>query len=166
MEIIPTIVTILEIAAALTVLALVFSYIALKLRQKSESEEKLRNTKPSPRFPEVQNKPQIQSAQNDNLKHVQSSPPAPNSVPAAQITLGKKNSEKPMQPFKNKRIEVIDNLDHNGRTKTPDKSNGEPPGKLTNQRSLGDDILNKYDNNENGKLYSLKAEDKKRTKNQ
>lgn len=167
MELVPIIQRVLTIVAILAAATLLISYIAFKIRQKHKPEQVYTKDNSGHLEPSFVGKsirritritkeilPLNPSALPKPQQH--HSPKRPQPAPAKKYVEPKPQYQKP------KRIEVVNNLSEQNmeRPKTsPVKRNIEN----AELNTLGDDILNKYADNESQSLFTLKT-NKKNTK--
>ena len=166
MELVPIIQRVLTIVAILAVATLFISYIAFKIRQKRTPEQVYTKDNSGHLEPSFVGKSirRITRITKEILPLNPSVPPKPqqhHSSKHSQPAPAKKVEPKP-QYQKPKRIEVVNNLSEQNLERpksTPVKKNIEN----AELNTLGDDILNKYADNENQSLFTLKT-NKKNTK--
>jgi hypothetical protein len=160
MELVPIVITALEIVSAFAVITLVISYIAYKARTKNAPP---RGSSSSESTPDRQGRRVNRFTQfTKEIIHIPKH---------HEATMKQKHSERG-KPYKQKtapadtqpeakdpkqrRLEVIKKLPRQQEEK-PQKPPVEIIRKANPLNSLGDDILNKYVDNDNQKFYSLKT---------
>lgn len=167
MELVPIIQRVLTYVAILAAATLLFSYIAFKIRQKRKPEQVYTKDNSGHLEPSFVGKSirRITRITKEILPLNPSTLPKPqqhHSPKRHQPAPAKKIVEPKPQYQKTKRIEVVNNLSEQNMERlksSPTKKNSEN----AELNSLGDDILNKYSDNENQGLFTLKT-NKKNTK--
>jgi hypothetical protein len=159
MELVPIVITALEIVFALTAITLVVSYIAYKMRAKNASPgtaEPAYRTGPSHR--RINRLTQF----TKEIIHMPRHHEAPRKQKPPQGRLPAKENHEPRKEHraaeesKPKRLEVVKEIvpQPSTRIKKSSEETKHPTGPFN---SLGDDILNKYSDEADHKLYSLKT---------
>jgi hypothetical protein len=167
MELIPIIYTVLEIVAGLAVITLVISYIAFKAKQKNQTNISTSIVKPH----KLNIEPKHVQIQHNNFekKIIKKEKPAQtdNKIREEKKSTGKEshgsrikhNEQKP--EFRNDRISVLENLESPKPAAIPESSGKKNKAVNTTGQSLGDNILDKYVE-ENGKdMFTLSVKEKK-----
>lgn len=164
MELIPIIYTVLEVAAVLTIITTVISLIVNKSKNKSPANEQNNSEKERHVYNNHAPDNKVISSPKEKVFYSNNNSPLQNKKMQKQNDFNKpKRNDK---IIKNKRIEIINNISSNknelGNTIKPKPVNNM---KLTNEESklktLGDDILDKYSDNNEKNMYSLNVKKNK-----
>lgn len=165
MELVPIVITALEIVSVLAVLTLIISYIAYRIRLKNapEKEQKpdlepnfaFRGLNKLTRLPK-----EIPSAPKNVAAPPKPQPQKPKEVRHVEKKPVKRNERQ--EPPRTRRLEVVKNLPV---SEEPEQEifRKESKSSPKNLNTLGDDIIGKYDDDENSELFNLKI-DKKNSK--
>lgn len=169
MELVPIVITSLEIVLALAVITFIISYISYKIKSKNSPEEYEPGKDMKPRFATRRfNRLTYITKEIMHVSNPKEIPPKPRSEnplpkPAAEkkhavkkeIVASAKQARPKIEP-KQKRLEVMKNLVPDPRPH--DEISNKNSGKVKqDMNSLDDDILNKYVDDENHPLFSLKT---------
>lgn len=182
MELIPIIVTVLKIVAIIAVVVIGFSYITYKVKQKKgyiESPEiRIAKASGSERKP-IRKIVERLTSQIPHQKPVDRLPrqkeeikkPAPEKPVSQHKKEPKKESNVKKQSTKPDRIEIVKNLTPQASDqksaqvhKKPNTSKAKNIGEEKIVSSLGDQILDKYDEDENNEMYTLNTKKKNHEK--
>ncbi len=168
MELVPIVITSLEIVLALAIITFVVSYISYKIKSKVSPEQFEPGQDMKPRFATRRfNRLTYITKEIIHVSKPKEAPPVkmekqPKPQPPAEKITPKKETApsakrtKTANESKQNRLEIVRNLSpekDNGN----DKKNGKPETSRDNLKSLDDDILNKYVDDENHPLFSLKT---------
>jgi len=167
MELIPIIITVLQVLAALTVLAIIFSYISYKNKLKNGKENQ-----PVRKLaqPAIKAERRVKQIVQKITKTFAPLPPKKKSVKLDDSSqkIKQNKTQKPpsiKSPPKFERVEAK-NIFPNSENLNSNEANLSKKGKdlisdeKKNLESLGDDILGKYDDDEAKELYRLKTKKK------
>ncbi|MFA7229280.1 MAG: hypothetical protein WC061_09615 [Melioribacteraceae bacterium] len=166
MELIPIIYTVLVIVVVLTVITLTFSYISFRVKQKKHDSERIAKTE-SVKFEPVQKiRPVPVHSPHKQTSGKESHTPAKkvkvHEKPSRKTSSKEKSSSKSKgHVTRSDRISVMKNLSTSATKEEPVKKPYAKPDK-NNSKSLGDDILDKYVEEEDKNLFTLKVKDKKK----
>ena len=163
MELIPIIQLVLTIVASLAAATLIISYVAFKIRQKRNPEEVYTKQTEQHMEPSFVGK-SIRRITRITKEIIPLQPPI---QPKQERPRPKTRQPEPLQRkpvlqkenLKPRRIEVVNNISDSSSNAAT--SQASPKNKENvDLNSLGDDILNKYADNENQNLFTLKANKK------
>jgi hypothetical protein len=170
MELVPIVITSLEIVSALAIITLVVSYIGYRIKSKNRVDETIPAIDLKPNFNnsglkrithltrEIINVPRnLSPSPKPKTPKAVKEPPKPNkSVKEPPKQAAPVKREPVVDELNSKRLQVIKNLPvQSGIGKETTEMDDSKEKK--NLSSLGDDILNKYSDEESDKLFSLKT---------
>lgn len=157
MELVPIVIAALEIVSVLAVITLIVSYIGYRIRLKSAVNEDEPPYDLKPHFPDrglkrvtYLTREIINIPKNIPIHSKPKQPKAVKEPPRPPAAVN------PVEEPKSKRLQVVKSLPVQS---APEKDTveKEPSKEKKNLSSLGDDILNKYTDEDSGKLFSLKT---------
>jgi hypothetical protein len=163
MELVPIVIEVLKIVSVLAVGTLLFSYVAFKIRQKSTPQKNGNNETDTNLGQNYINRSlkritqltkEIVLPRSTHTSRSKSSPPP-------KQRLQKKENPPPRSDLKEepkpKRIEVIKNFQQKEEIKK-EKIETVSQDQKANLNSLGNDVLDKYIDDENSNLFTLKTQ--------
>jgi hypothetical protein len=161
MELVPIVIIALEIVAVLAVIVLLSSYIAFKIRSKAEPLEEKTIENVNPKFVNRSIKHRTHWTK-ETVHTSRSSESVNHSKPTHHSEKTKKEGAKPERHIQHderrpKRLKIITQLPIIQDVKT-EKNQNETEKQKESLKSLGDDILKKYDDNNDDQLYNLKTD--------
>ncbi len=149
MELVPIVITALKIVTVLAVIVLGLSYISFKIKQKSIPQKNFSN------IPQIELEKNFVQHVKKRLTHITKEIPArKKEQPRKQIPSKPQNEVVRQSKEKQPRVEIL---------KTPNQplNSKEEQKKSKDLSALNGDILEKYADEENDKLFTLKTENKK-----
>ncbi|MEW6005078.1 MAG: hypothetical protein AB1695_07170 [Stygiobacter sp.] len=149
MELVPIVITALKIVTVLAVIVLGLSYISFKIKQKSLPQKDFSN------IPQIELEKNFVQHVKKRLTHITKEIPArKKEQPRKQIPSKPQNEVVRQSKEKQPRVEIL---------KTPNQplNSKEEQKKSKDLSALNGDILEKYADEENDKLFTLKTENKK-----
>lgn len=149
MELVPIVITALKIVTVLAVIVLGLSYISFKIKQKSIPQKNFSN------IPQIELEKNFVQHVKKRLTHITKEIPArKKEQPRKQIPSKPQNEVVRQSKEKQPRVEIL---------KTPNQplNNKEEQKKSKDLSALNGDILEKYADGDNDKLFTLKTENKK-----
>ncbi|MDF1610864.1 hypothetical protein [Stygiobacter electus] len=149
MELVPIVITALKIVTVLAVIVLGLSYISFKIKQKSIPQKNFLN------IPQIELEKNFVQHVKKRLTHITKEIPArKKEQPRKQIPSKPQNEVVRQSKEKQPRVEIL---------KTPKQplNSKEEQKKSKDLSALNGDILEKYADEENDKLFTLKTENKK-----
>ena len=163
MELIPIILSVLEIVAGLTILTLIISYISFKIKQKNPQTENEKD-----KIPDMGSNIKINSRQNSKLYDAGKNPVLSqknhygnNEKDYQRRNASEKLHEKDKSAKPKARLEVLKQL-------SPDPDRGDDVNKKEskkhtsdNLQSLNDDVYEKYTDNDRHEMFTLKVKENK-----
>jgi hypothetical protein len=163
MELIPIIQLVLTIVASLAAATLIISYVAFKIRQKRNPEEVYTKQTEQHMEPSFVGK-SIRRITRITKEIIPLQPPIKPKQErprpkTRQPEPPQRKPEPPKENFRPRRIEVVNNLSDSN-SNTVASQSGSKIKENTDLNSLGDDILNKYVDNESQNLFTLKTNKK------
>jgi len=166
MEMIPIILIVLEVVAALTILTLIISYISFKIKQKNvlpgNEKANISNLNPN-----IRKSAKLHNKLKDNERnaaHLQSTNHRKDEkkYSSRNATVKPHKKDKPANP--KTRLEVIKQLSAN-QTNLNGKNREEPKNRTNdNLQSLNDDVIKKYSDSDQHKMFTLHVKDNKDNK--
>jgi hypothetical protein len=161
MELVPIVIIALEIVAVLAVIVLLSSYIAFKIRSKAKPLEEKTVENANPKFVNRGTK-HLTRRTKETVHTSRSSKSVNHSGPTHHSEKIKKEVAKPERHIQRderrpKRLKIITQLPIIHDVKT-EKNQNETEKQKESLKSLGDDILKKYDDDNDDQLYNLKTD--------
>jgi hypothetical protein len=160
MELVPIVITALEIVSVLTIVTLVISYVGYRIKSKSAAHKVEPSIDLKPNFVDRSLKRVTRLTKEivHTPRHVNQ--PNKSNPQKARKELPKEKVHAKPKPIveepTSKRLQVIKNLPSQSKSKK-ETVELEPPKEKKNLSSLGDDILNKYADDDGHTLFSLKT---------
>lgn len=149
MELVPIVITALKIVTVLAVIVLGLSYISFKIKQKSIPQKDFSN------IPQIELEKNFVQHVKKRLTHITKEIPArKKEQPRKQIPSKPQNEVVRQSKEKQPRVEIL-------KTSKQPLNSKEEQKKSKDLSALNGDILEKYADEENDKLFTLKTENKK-----